>query len=399
MPATRILHIDVDAFAAEVARVCNASLRGKPLVVANEVGGRGFVTCSSYEARALGVYPGMTLFTARRKASGACFVGEQPALYEDFSQRLLAFLVDQAPAVEATSLDDFYLDLTGCERLYGGDLVKWSVGLQRRLLATTGLPVSMGLAGNKMIARIATALAKPRHILHILNEKEREFLDCVPVRLLPGVGEQTRTRLHEFGIRRVGQIHALGEEFLRATFGPRGTDLWNRSAGRFNEPVKPTALHKYLSCEHAFPGDTAEIELIESAACLLAQKLAAMLREQAVRTAVAELALIYTDGIRVQRQMRLPYPSDQDFDFLAPARDSVRALFKRRVRVREMRLRAPFIPNQDGQFDLFIETTQRRQDALYTAMDKVHARHGFLSLISARSLRSTRQPNPPPKSH
>jgi DNA polymerase IV len=379
-----IMHLDVDGFAAAVERTLDPGLKGKPVVVGNAAGGRGVVACASYEARRFGIRAGMPLAAAQRRLPQAVFLPENPTEYERFSRRLFDLLSSAAPATEAATLDDFYLDLTGCERLYGGgNFLRWAGKLTRTIEGETGLPTSVGLAANKIVARIASSLAKPAHAVAVTPGNEAEFLEPVAVQLLPGVGEKTCLRLRELGIRHIGRLAGMGEEALRLLFGTQGSELWRRARGQFHEPVHPTALHRMISEEHVFAADTADGHVLEAAALMLAQKLAWQLRLHQVRTASARLMIVYNDGLSATHGLRLEYPSNHDLDFLAPARRALQGAFRRRVRVRRMQLSAAFIPFEDSQFDLFQERKREKNQALYRALDKVRARYGFEAIMAA----------------
>lgn len=376
----------MDAFAVSVERALDASLGRRAVVIGNEAAGRGLVACACYEARRRGVHAGMPMALARRRAPQAAFLGENQGEYERFSMRVHEILCAHAPVVEAASLDDFYLDLSGCQRLYGGDLLEWARRLKRTVAKETRLPVSLGLASNKMLARIATRMAKTQHIVSVFEGMERDFMASVPVELLPGVGEKISSRLRDFGIRKVGELAAMDEQLLRLAFGNLAGELKRRARGEFFEPVKPSALHRFISHEQLFGEDVASPEVLEAAAVLLAEKLASDLRRHGVRAAQAEAMLRYSDHLRVSHQICLEYPSDQDADFIPAVRKAVLGLFTRRVRVRWLGLRAPFVPNGDSQFDFFEERGQQKRKDLYQAIDQIRARHGFGALTRARSV-------------
>jgi DNA polymerase IV len=388
----QILHLDVDAFAVSVARLADPALRHRPVVIGHDAGGRGTVVCPSYEARARRISAGMPLPVAKRRLPEAVYLPDDAFEYERQSTRLLEIFRASAMTVEAATLDDFYLDLTGCEKLFGGSLARWGGKLKRMVEGETGLPLTLGLASNKMLARIATSLAKTGHLLEVFPGSEADFIRGVGVEMLPGVGDATRRRLREFGVRRAGQICTMGEETLKLVFGSAGEELWHRARGEFHEPVKPTLLHRFITHEHLFSEDVADGGVLESAASLLAQRLAADLRRNLVRCHRAEMMLVYTDGMQATHSVRIAYPTDQDFQLIVPARKAASAAFGRRVRVRRMILKASFIPHSDGQFDIFEERHQQRRRSLYRAIDEVRAKHGFDAVRSARSVAVPGQP-------
>lgn len=403
-----ILHVDVDAFAVAVERRLDPKLSGRPVVVGHEAGGRGLVSCASYEARRQGVRAGMPVALARRRLPHATFLTGNPTEYWRFSQQLFEFLASQAPVAEQASVDDIYLDLTGCGRLFGGSLAGWAWRLGRRVRAETGLPVSMGLATNKLVARVATLMAKPGHLACVPPGCEAQFLGPAALGLLPGAGRECRTRLLEMGIAWIDELAALDEETARLLLGPPGGELWRRARGECRERVNPTPPVRWLAFEHAFEADTADPAAVEGAAVLLAQRIAQALRAAGACSARGELSLVHSDGGVSQRAVRLARASCHDGDWLSSARKAALTAFHRRVRVRRVILRAPCQAPAAGEMaDLFDTRASMLDKAdagaragrntapaeetpeaerLCRAMDAVRTRHGFRALVPARAL-------------
>jgi len=383
-----VLHIDIDCFAASAERLRHPQLHGKPLIISHVAGGRQMVACASYEARRGGAHPGMPLRLATRRVPKATVLQHDAAYYEPLSRAALEFFRAKAPVVEAAGNDAFYLDITGCDKLFGGDLLRWSHGLAARFRREIGLPVSMGLATNKLVARLATWLAKPGHVIRVCAGGEADFLAELPVRLLPGVGDVTRERLRDFGVDRVGQLADLGDDTLELLFGAQGAEMCRHARGEDDEPVKPTALHRVIQHTHVFTRETdAPLEL-QAATVHLAQQLAYSLRQHRVRCARATLKLTYTDGVVESHGLDLLVPTDLD-QFLVPAaREALAKLLQRRVRVRQLTLTAPFRSEGDGQFDLFQEQGRRSMASLVRATDAVRERFGFEKLIAVGAVAS-----------
>jgi DNA polymerase-4 len=382
-----ILHTDVDAFGVSVYRASDRKLINRPVIVGVEAGGRGLVTSASYEARRLGARTGMPLTIARRRFPQATFLCEDRLAQEAASRRLLEFLQGKAPTVEAASLDDFYLDVTGCEELFGGDMLGWAERLARQVRAELGLPLSIAIASNKMVARIATAVAKPSGLLRVRDGSEAEFLAPVSVWLLPGVGAAVYDRLQGFGVRTVGELAAMGEECLALLFGKHGNELWRRAHGESHEPVKPTALHQAITHTHVLARDSADTALLESIAIRLAQKIAWNLRQNQLSATRASLELTYSDGANATHTLDLPTATHNERELIAAARKALHAAFHRRVRVRSLRIKATFIPHGLGQFDMFQEMERRSVRGLFNAIDEVRSRHGFQAMLSASAIR------------
>ncbi len=379
-----ITYIDVDAFAVAVERALNSQLAGRIIVISTQTPDRGLVACASYEARALGVRAGMPLPAARRRAEKAIFLTPNLLEYEKASRRLLDFLRDHAPVVEADKMDGFFLDLTGCERWMQSHPTVWMSRLARRIDQEVGLPVSFGIASNKLTAKVATRVAKPGRAIWILSGCESEFLGPVSVGLLPGIGKNARLELREFGIRRIGQLVHLGDESLRRIYGPSiGNALWQRAQGIFHESVKATPIAETLQYNHIFPSDSSRIDEIEAGAALLAQRLAWKLRDCGARCCSARIDLVYSDGHHCARRLRIFSPSDRDNDLIGAVRRAAVHAFCRRVRVRSIHLTAVLHQQDDSQYDLFQEQKQRRTSRLYQAIDEVREKHGFASILIA----------------
>jgi DNA polymerase-4 len=334
----------------------------------------------------MGARTGMPLTIARRRFPQAVVLTEDRRAQEVASRQLFELLQGKAPLVEAASLDDFYLDVTGCEELFGGDMLRWAQRLAGQVRAELGLPLSMGLAGNKMVARIATAVSKPSGLLQVWPGHEAEFLTPVSVWMLPGVGNAVYDRLKGFGVRTVGELVAMGEECLALLFGKHGEELWRRAHGESHEPVKPTALHQAITQTHTLSKDSADTALLESVAVRLAQKIAWNLRRNELSATRASLELTYSDGAMATHGLELNSPTDSEREMIAAARKALHAVFRRRVRVRALRIKAWFIPHEQGQFDMFQEMERRSVRGLFTAIDEVRSRHGFKAMLSASAI-------------
>lgn len=381
-----IVHVDVDAFAVSVARADDTCLRGRCVVVGNDAGGRGRVACASYEARKYGVRVGMPLAIVRRRLPETLILSPDPVQLCQSSARFHEVLAGMAPVVEVASLDDVYMDITGCRKLFGGDLLRWMRKVARCVENETGLPVSMGLGSNKMIARIATWLAKTGHGIAVMPSDEPAFLANAPVHLLPGVGNTITQRLLEYEIRSVGQLLEIGEERLCTLFGQAGGALWKCARGEWPDPVKPTAVHRLIVHGHVFEPDTVNPELLSSAASLLTQRLAWDLRRNGARCGSVELVLTYSDGGSSTRTIRPGLLANSESVFWPLIRAALFAMFQRRVRVRKLNLCARYEHEHVGQRDFLELHAQERCENLQSSIDRVRARHGLRSLVSATAL-------------
>jgi DNA polymerase-4 len=273
--------MDMDAFYAAVEVLDNPDLAGRPVIVGG-LGPRGVVSTASYEARRLGVHSAQPMTTARRLCPQGAFRPPRMERYQEISGRIMDIFRRYTPLVEPLSLDEAFLDVSGCLRLFGP-----AEALARRLkaevLAETGLTVSAGVAGQKHLAKIASGRNKPDGLTVVPAGGELDFLWPLPLRELWGVGPATLTRLRGLGLTTVGDLAALDQEFLARSFGQPGRQLWLLANGRDDREVEPWRVAKSVGAETTFAVDLASPEEVRAA--LLAQTLTAVgrLRRQGLR--------------------------------------------------------------------------------------------------------------------
>ena len=260
-PDATILHADLDAFYASVEQLLDPSLRGKPIAV-----GGGVVLAASYEAKRLGVTGGMSGRRARELCPNLTFVGGHYAEYQRLGDQVIEILRDFTPIVERISIDEAFLDVAGALKLFGSS-IGIATTIRRRVRAEVGLPISIGVAGTKHLAKIASQVAKPNGLVVVPIGKEREFLDPLPVTLIWGVGPKTEARLAESGIRTIGELastpgrslkhllgNAVGDKLssLADNIDPRGVETGRRAssvgaqAALGKKPVTPQLLQATL---------------------------------------------------------------------------------------------------------------------------------------------------------
>jgi len=199
----RIMHIDLDAFFVSVEQVENPELKGKPVVVGGRPEGRSVVASASYEARAFGLHAGMPLTTASRLCPQAIFIQGSFPKYRDASQKFMTILADFSPYLEPLGLDEAYLDVTGFESIYGS-IHQMAAKIKQRIKDELGLYASVGIAGCKVVAKVASELSKPDGLLEVAAGEERSFLAPLPIAKLPGIGRKTERRLNGLGINTIG---------------------------------------------------------------------------------------------------------------------------------------------------------------------------------------------------
>src|SRR5580700_6701744 len=214
-------HVDMDAFFVSVEELFDPSLIGKPVVVGGQANQRGVVSAASYAARKFGVHSAMPLRTAYRLCPQAIFVDGHPTRYREYSRKVYEVLKSFSPQVDMASVDEAYMDLTGTERLHGPPLTA-AHRLHERVKRETDLNCSIGISASRMVAKVASDQAKPNGVLWVVPGQEAHFLAPLEVRRIPGVGKVMEKNLLDLGIRKVGDLAALDEDFLRERFGEWG---------------------------------------------------------------------------------------------------------------------------------------------------------------------------------
>jgi DNA polymerase-4 len=248
-----ILHIDMDAFYASVEEQDRPELKGKPLIVGG-TRGRGVVAAANYVVRRFGVRSAMPMREALRRCPQAICVQPRMARYKEVSEQVFAIFHEFTPLVEGLSLDEAFLDVTSSQRLLG-DAQAIGAEIRRRIARQTGLTASVGIAPNKLLAKIASDLNKPDGMCRIGADNVHEILDALPVEKLFGVGPRTLPAVHGAGIRSFGDLRRAGDEALWRAFGKHGKTMRDRASGLDDRPVEPNREEKSISAEETYAAD------------------------------------------------------------------------------------------------------------------------------------------------
>ena len=382
-----VLHVNPDDFFATLARQRDASLRQRPVIVGNLMN-RGSVVSASYEARAAGVHPGLTMQQAARRAPDAKLVQVDWAYARRASRELFAVLETYSPRVEAASLDEAFVDYTGCETLLGPPL---DAGrrLQRDVRARTGLDVSIGVAANKLVSRFASSAAKRHNLLDVLPGYEASFLAPQPVARLPGVGAELGTRLCDMGVPTVGDLAQFPAAVLEAVFGVAGRRLAEAARGIDRSPVLPARRQPVLEQAEVFEPDLLRGDDLEAKLDVLCARVGADLRLRRWTTRCLTVEIEHSDRIAVRRQAALE-ATNLDTRLFAAAAPALAAAYMRRVRVRRLAVRASRLAPESVQLDLFRPDQDARQRQLSRATDRVRARYGE-ALVRGRAFLAPRR--------
>jgi DNA polymerase-4 len=373
-----ILHVDVDAFFASVEQVLDPRLRGKPVIVGGNPNDRSVVASASYPARAFGVRSAMPIAQARRLCPNAVFLPGNFKAYREFSERVHELLLRFTPLVEAASLDDFYLDLTGCRPLQGPPL-QAAERMRAMVRAETGLSVTAAVAANKLLAKVASDLAKPDGLLEVRRGCEAAFLRPLPVGRLPGVGPSAEEALRKLNLVTIGQLAEIPPASLEQMFGAWGAALAERARGRDDSPVVAEAGRpKSIGRESTFSQDTSDRAEVRAMLYSLTERAARQLREEGLLARCVTVKVRYADFRTVTAARTLPTVTDQDKVFYEIALEQVERLLARRMRIRLVGVTlSALVSLQKRQGDLFAETEFQRRRRFYRGLDRLRDRFGF----------------------
>lgn len=388
-----IAHIDCDAFYASVEKRDRPELRDRPVIVGG--GRRGVVTTCCYIARTFGVRSAMPMFKALAACPQAVVLPPDFARYRAESRRLMDMMRDLTPLVQPLSLDEAWLDLSGTERLHGAAPALTLARLQARIESETGLTVSVGLAPNKFLAKIASDLDKPRGFSVIGAEEAQAFLSDRTVRLLPGVGPVMARSLERAGLERIGQIARAEPKALAARFGDFGLRLHAMSQGRDARSVDPGQARKSISAETTFETDLRNPAALDDQLVRLAERVARQARAAGVAGRVATLKLKGPDFRILTRRRSLSAPTQTARTLIAVARELLALELETGARGRAFRLIGVGLsdlsaPGETAD-DLF-GADEARTLAAERAADSIRARFGPAMLTPARELGRSRGP-------
>jgi DNA polymerase-4 len=392
MPATKtIFHVDMDAFFVSVEELFDPSLKGKPVVVGGQRDERGVVSAASYAARKFGVHSAMPLRTAARLCPQAIFVNGHPERYRECSEKVHHVLMSFTPLVEMASIDEAYLDMTGTERLHGPILGAAHL-LHQKIKAETQLNCSIGIGRTRLVAKVASAKAKPHGILWVIPGQEARFLAPLDVRDIPGVGKVTEESLHKMGIYKVGDVAHFDEAFLEHNLGQWGLALIGKARGEdaggwFDTEVGAGGDPKSISHEHTYDRDTAEPAVLEATLMRLSEMVGRRLREHELHARTIQLKLRYKNFTTVTRAHTLPNPTQLDIEIFEQVKSLLHKHWHKGNEVRLLGVQASQFEREPGQPDLIEgERRQRWQQAL-TAADKLRDKFGQSSITLATGMK------------
>jgi DNA polymerase-4 len=377
-PQRIIAHLDLDTFFVSVELLNHPEYIGKPVFVGGRE--RGVVTSCSYEAREFGVRSGMPSRKAMQLCPQAIPLNWSRGEYSRYSRWVTQIIAAKAPLFEKASIDEFYIDLTGMEKFFNP--LQWTIDLRQQIMDETKLPISFGIASNKMMAKIATDEAKPNGYLQVPFGKEKEFLAPMKVSKIPGVGEHTYEVLKAMGIVTIKDISEKTQEELEERLGKWGIDLWHKSQGIHNGVVSPYHEAKSISSENTFDENKTDRDFLYSELVRLTEKITYELRQDVKVAGCVAVKIRYHDFETTSRQTTVPYTCADD-EIIPVVKELFDKLYKKGEPVRLLGVRLSELTNDAIQTNLF-DDVERKTD-LYKAIDNVKNRFGKDSLNRASS--------------
>ena len=375
----------MDAFYASVEQRDNPELRGKPLVVGGS-SNRGVVAAASYEARTFGIRSAMPMAEAIRRCPDLCRVKPRMSHYKSVSKQIFTVFREFTPAVEGLSLDEAFLDVTASVTLFGAP-ADIAMAIKQRILDETGLTASVGVAENKLVAKIASDLDKPDALTVLRPEDYEARLDPLPVAVIPGIGRKTRTQLSAAGISTVRDLRVAGDRVLEPIFGRFTRKTRDRAAGCDARPVVPSRAEKSISAEETYDRDLASREQMNRELLRLSERTASRLRKTGLAAGTVHIKIRASDFRTYTRQRRVKPPANGTDQLYAVARALLKVWLGRNpgAKIRLLGVGGSNLAPAE-QPDLFAAATDQPALPLDQAVDEIRDRFGSTSVGRARTL-------------
>ncbi|MFC1829215.1 DNA polymerase IV [Thermodesulfobacteriota bacterium] len=302
-----ILHMDMDAFYASVEQLDNPELKGRCVIVGG-MSGRGVVSAASYEARKFGIHSAMPVFQAKQKCPDGIFLRPRMRRYKEVSIKIMALLTDFSPLVEPISIDEAFVDITGCERIYGLP-EEIAAKIKRKIKEAMNLTCSVGVAPNKFLAKVASDMAKPDGLTVITPDEAMAFIASLAIHKVPGVGHVTGKSLEAMAIKTLGDVRKYPEKTLLKHLGKFGKRLKQLSEGVDNSPVVPFTSPKSISSEETLAENTGDKHLLSKHILTQSEDVGRQLRRQRVRARTITLKIKHADFKQFTRSVTIKNPT------------------------------------------------------------------------------------------
>lgn len=365
-----IIHMDLDSFFVSVERLREPKLSGIPLLIGGS-SNRGVVASCSYEARKFGIHSAMPMKTAKRLCPHATVIGGDSEQYSKYSNIVTEIIAQQVPLYEKSSIDEFYIDLSGMERLQNSYLLAQKI--RKDIHKETGLVISFGQSVNKTVSKVATNESKPNGFCKIDQGAERRFLSPLTVNKIPQVGSKTYHVLRSMGVVRIRTLQEMPIELIENVLGKNGRSLWYKAQGVDHSPVRPYSERKSISNEQTFNKDTADVKRLKSILVGMTERIGFKLRKQQKLTSCITVKIRYADFDTQTIQSRIPYTSC-DHILIKKVKELFDKLYSKRLLIRLIGVRVSHLVGGGYQINLFEDTEEMIN--LYQAMDTIRLKYG-----------------------
>lgn len=363
-----ILHLDMDAFFASVEQLDNPSYQGKPVVVGG-LSGRGVVAAASYEARVFGIRSAMPMYQAKEKCPQAVFVSPRKHRYKEISKEIMEALHSFTPLVEPVSIDEAYIDISGCEKLYGPP-VRIASTIKDRIKSMVNLTCSVGGAPIKFLSKIASDMDKPDGLTIIYPSEMRTFIDNLPIRKVPGVGKAKLPEMAMMGIQTLGDVKKFSEERLIKRFGVFGARLRQLANGVDANTVTAEISHKSVSSEETLLTDTKDKERIRHYIFEHAEDVGRQLRKLRCKAKTITLKLKFTDFKSITRSVTIS-PATQSTDVISKEAVGLLTALQLRAKIRLVGVGASGLIDEDSPFQMELFENEGTPCAKKARLEKV----------------------------
>jgi len=380
-----ILHVDMDAFYASVEQRDNPDLRGRPVIVGGGTK-RGVVAAASYEARKFGIRSAMPVAEAIRRCDHLVRVKPRMSRYKDASRKIFAIFHEFTPLVEGLSLDEAFLDVTASAKLFGSPEMI-AANIKRRILDETGLTASVGVAENKLVAKIASDLDKPDGLTIVTPDLYHEKLDPLPVRVIPGIGRATLKRLVEIQVSTLRNLRLAGNRDLEPIFGRFTRKTRDRAAGVDDRPVIPSRAEKSISTEETYDQDLSSPDDMHRELLRLSDRTAARLRKSSLVAATVQIKIRRADFTTCTRQRGIQPPADGTDRIYAIACELLNTWLagNQGAKIRLLGVGGSKL-TQAQQPDLFRGEAAENKSVIDETVDEIREKFGSLSVGRAKTL-------------
>lgn len=380
-----IIHMDLDSFFVSVERLREPKLNGIPLLIGGS-SNRGVVASCSYEARKFGIHSAMPMKIAKRLCPHATVIGGDSEQYSNYSNLVTEVIAEQVPLYEKSSIDEFYIDLSGMERFYNSYLLAQKI--KKDIKKESGLDISFGHSINKTVSKVATNESKPNGFCKVEQGSERYFLSPLTINKIPQVGAKTYHTLRSMGVIKVQTLQQMPVNLIENVLGKNGRSIWQKAHGVDHSPVVPYSEQKSMSSERTFSQDTADLTQLKNVLIGMTERLAFKLRKQRKLTACITVKIRYSDFDTQSMQCRISYTSS-DHLLIAKVKELFDKLYHRRMLIRLIGIRFSHLVGGGYQINLFDDTEEMIN--LYQAMDRIRLCFGEDKIRRAGSMETNHQ--------